>query len=140
MKMCSSRFTFPPRLRLAPPRPPRHTIPHGLQPIVDRSPLGHSPTCCALRSIQSSSRDGCIQAGARDMVAAFSERFDIPVTTSLKAKGVVAEGASRREFYADCPCGGFGCGGEPSRRGGRSLRQASGSWCASVRAGSSAIA
>ncbi|MHB1214910.1 MAG: thiamine pyrophosphate-binding protein [Thiobacillus sp.] len=35
---------------------------------------------------------GCIQAGARDVVAAFSERFNIPVTTSLKAKGVVAEG------------------------------------------------
>jgi acetolactate synthase-1/2/3 large subunit len=35
---------------------------------------------------------GCIQAGARDLVAAFSERFNIPVTTSLKAKGVVAEG------------------------------------------------
>ncbi|MFZ3040402.1 MAG: thiamine pyrophosphate-binding protein [Thiobacillus sp.] len=30
--------------------------------------------------------------GARDVVAAFSERFNIPVTTSLKAKGVVAEG------------------------------------------------
>ena len=35
---------------------------------------------------------GCIQAGARDGVAAFAERFNIPVTTSLKAKGVVAEG------------------------------------------------
>jgi len=35
---------------------------------------------------------GCIQAGARDVIAAFSERFNIPVTTSLKAKGVVAEG------------------------------------------------
>ncbi|MDT3705304.1 MAG: thiamine pyrophosphate-binding protein [Thiobacillus sp.] len=35
---------------------------------------------------------GCIQAGARDVVAAFAERFGIPVTTSLKAKGVVAEG------------------------------------------------
>jgi acetolactate synthase-1/2/3 large subunit len=35
---------------------------------------------------------GCIQAGARDIVAAFAERFNIPVTTSLKAKGVVAEG------------------------------------------------
>jgi acetolactate synthase-1/2/3 large subunit len=37
---------------------------------------------------------GCIQAGARDLVAAFAERFNIPVTTSLKAKGVVAEGAA----------------------------------------------
>jgi len=35
---------------------------------------------------------GCIQAGARDTVAALSEKFNIPVTTSLKAKGVVAEG------------------------------------------------
>ena len=35
---------------------------------------------------------GCIQAGAREVVAAFAERFNIPVTTSLKAKGVVAEG------------------------------------------------
>ena len=35
---------------------------------------------------------GCIQSGAREVVAAFSERFNIPVTTSLKAKGVVAEG------------------------------------------------
>ncbi|MHB1187008.1 thiamine pyrophosphate-binding protein [Thiobacillus sp.] len=35
---------------------------------------------------------GCIQAGARDVVAALSEKFNIPVTTSLKAKGVVAEG------------------------------------------------
>jgi acetolactate synthase-1/2/3 large subunit len=35
---------------------------------------------------------GCIQAGARETVAALSETFNIPVTTSLKAKGVVAEG------------------------------------------------
>jgi len=35
---------------------------------------------------------GCIQAGARDVVSALSETFNIPVTTSLKAKGVVAEG------------------------------------------------
>ncbi len=35
---------------------------------------------------------GCIRAGAREAVAALSERFNIPVTTSLKAKGVVAEG------------------------------------------------
>jgi acetolactate synthase-1/2/3 large subunit len=37
---------------------------------------------------------GCIQAGAREAVAALSEKFNIPVTTSLKAKGVVAEGTS----------------------------------------------
>ncbi|OZA10565.1 MAG: acetolactate synthase, partial [Hydrogenophilales bacterium 17-62-8] len=35
---------------------------------------------------------GCIQAGARDVVSALSDTFNIPVTTSLKAKGVVAEG------------------------------------------------
>ena len=35
---------------------------------------------------------GCIQANARDLVTAFAVRFNIPVTTSLKAKGVVAEG------------------------------------------------
>lgn len=37
---------------------------------------------------------GCIQTGAREIVAAFSKRFNIPVTTSLKAKGVVAEGTA----------------------------------------------
>ncbi len=37
---------------------------------------------------------GCIQAGARDVIAAFSARFNVPVTTSLKAKGVVAEGTA----------------------------------------------
>ncbi|MDQ1315091.1 MAG: acetolactate synthase large subunit [Pseudomonadota bacterium] len=36
---------------------------------------------------------GCIQAGAREIVASFSECFNIPVATSLKAKGVVAEGS-----------------------------------------------
>ena len=35
---------------------------------------------------------GCIQAGARDAVAALSGTFNIPVATSLKAKGVVTEG------------------------------------------------
>jgi acetolactate synthase-1/2/3 large subunit len=35
---------------------------------------------------------GCIRAGARDAVAALAEAFNIPVATSLKAKGVVAEG------------------------------------------------
>jgi acetolactate synthase-1/2/3 large subunit len=36
---------------------------------------------------------GCIQADARDIVATLSAQFNIPVTTSLKAKGVVAEGS-----------------------------------------------
>jgi acetolactate synthase-1/2/3 large subunit len=35
---------------------------------------------------------GCIRAGARDAVAALAEAFNVPVATSLKAKGVVAEG------------------------------------------------
>ncbi len=35
---------------------------------------------------------GCIQSGARESVAQLSERFNIPVTTSLKGKGVVTEG------------------------------------------------
>jgi len=35
---------------------------------------------------------GCIRAGARGEVARLSERLGIPVTTSLKGKGVVAEG------------------------------------------------
>jgi acetolactate synthase-1/2/3 large subunit len=37
---------------------------------------------------------GCIRAGARDAVAALAESFNIPVATSLKAKGVVAEGTA----------------------------------------------
>jgi acetolactate synthase-1/2/3 large subunit len=47
---------------------------------------------CAARNPVIVAGYGCIQAGAREIVAAFSERFNIPVTTSLKAKGVVAEG------------------------------------------------
>ncbi|MCA1979729.1 MAG: thiamine pyrophosphate-binding protein, partial [Thiobacillus sp.] len=37
--------------------------------------------------------DGCIRAGARDTVAALAQAYNIPVATSLKAKGVVAEGS-----------------------------------------------
>lgn len=37
--------------------------------------------------------DGCIRAGARDAVAALAEAYGIPIATSLKAKGVVAEGS-----------------------------------------------
>ncbi len=37
--------------------------------------------------------DGCIRAGARDTVATLAETWRIPVATSLKAKGVVAEGS-----------------------------------------------
>ncbi len=36
---------------------------------------------------------GCLQAGAQGAVARLSEAFNIPVATSLKAKGVVDEGA-----------------------------------------------
>jgi acetolactate synthase-1/2/3 large subunit len=36
---------------------------------------------------------GCVASGALDAVAALAARFNIPVATSLKAKGVVAEGS-----------------------------------------------
>ena len=61
--------------------------------------LRHTTSTTALADLLRASRTpvivagyGCIQSGARDVVAAFAERFNIPVTTSLKAKGVVAEG------------------------------------------------
>lgn len=37
---------------------------------------------------------GCIAAGARELVSTLSDKFQIPVTSSLKAKGVVAEGSA----------------------------------------------
>jgi len=37
---------------------------------------------------------GCVQAGAQAAVAHLSESLNIPVTTSLKAKGVISEGAA----------------------------------------------
>lgn len=37
---------------------------------------------------------GCIQAEAREALAQFSTKLGIPVTTSLKGKGVVSEGAA----------------------------------------------
>ncbi|MDP1928451.1 MAG: thiamine pyrophosphate-binding protein [Thiobacillus sp.] len=52
--------------------------------LADLLRAAHSPVIIA--------GHGCIQAGARDIVAALSDTFNIPVTTSLKAKGVVAEG------------------------------------------------
>jgi acetolactate synthase-1/2/3 large subunit len=64
------------------PAAPRHTTPTTELAELLRS--ARSPVIVA--------GYGCIQAGARDVVAALSERFKIPVTTSLKAKGVVAEG------------------------------------------------
>ena len=60
----------------------RHTTPTGALAELIRA--AHAPVIVA--------GHGCIQAGARETVAALSERFNIPVTTSLKAKGVVAEG------------------------------------------------
>ncbi|MGA9164606.1 MAG: thiamine pyrophosphate-binding protein [Thiobacillus sp.] len=66
---------------------PRQSAPGHLTPINELADLlraAHSPVIVA--------GYGCIQAGAREVVAALSERFNIPVTTSLKAKGVVAEG------------------------------------------------
>ena len=38
---------------------------------------------------------GCIRAGGEALVDELSERLDIPVTTSLKAKGVIAEASPR---------------------------------------------
>ena len=64
-----------------------------------RSALRHTTPTAELADLLRAARSpvivagyGCIQAGARDAVAALSEKFNIPVTTSLKAKGVVAEG------------------------------------------------
>ena len=37
---------------------------------------------------------GCIKAGARDLVSELSDHMGIPVATSLKGKGVVAEGSA----------------------------------------------
>lgn len=61
--------------------------------------LGGSESFRALAELIRSARTpaiiagyGCIRAGARDAVAALAEAFNIPVATSLKAKGVVAEG------------------------------------------------
>jgi acetolactate synthase-1/2/3 large subunit len=39
---------------------------------------------------------GCIKAGAREVVARLSQALNIPVATSLKAKGVVSEGGACR--------------------------------------------
>ena len=60
----------------------RHTTPTA--ELTELLQAAHNPVIVA--------GHGCIQAGAREVVAAFSERFNIPVATSLKAKGVVAEG------------------------------------------------
>ncbi len=62
----------------------RHTTP--TSELAELIRAAHTPVIIA--------GHGCIQAGARDVVAAFAERFNIPVTTSLKAKGVVAEGTA----------------------------------------------
>ncbi|MDP2028511.1 MAG: thiamine pyrophosphate-binding protein [Thiobacillus sp.] len=62
----------------------RHTTP--TDELAELIRAAHTPVIIA--------GHGCIQADARDVVAAFAERFNIPVTTSLKAKGVVAEGTA----------------------------------------------
>ncbi len=61
--------------------------------------IRHTESVTALVELMRAARNpvivagyGCIQAGAREVVAALSEAFRVPVTTSLKAKGVVAEG------------------------------------------------
>ncbi|MDP1923734.1 MAG: thiamine pyrophosphate-binding protein [Thiobacillus sp.] len=95
------------------PGPVLLSIPYNVQKEqVDDSVLDavHIPSCVASRHSTSTAEladllraaqspviiagHGCIQAGARDVVAALSDTFNIPVTTSLKAKGVVAEGTS----------------------------------------------
>lgn len=37
---------------------------------------------------------GCIKAGAQDVVAQLSEKLGIPVTTSLKGKGIIGDGSA----------------------------------------------
>ena len=69
--------------------------------IPSRAASRHSTSTVELADLLRAARSpviiaghGCIQAGARDIVAALSDTFNIPVTTSLKAKGVVTEGTS----------------------------------------------
>ncbi len=70
---------------------PRHTSP---------MPAQSGPLPELARLIQAASYPviiagyGCIKAGARGEVARLSESFGIPVATSLKGKGVVAEGSA----------------------------------------------
>lgn len=61
--------------------------------------VGHAAPADTLADIIRSARYpaivagyGCLAADARDLVAALAERYNIPVATSLKAKGVVGEG------------------------------------------------
>jgi acetolactate synthase I/II/III large subunit len=63
------------------------------------SDVAHTASTDALAELIASARApaivagyGCIRANARNAVAALAETFNIPVATSLKAKGVVAEG------------------------------------------------
>lgn len=93
------------------PGPVLLSIPYNVQKeLIDDSVIEqiHIPASTAIRHTTSTAEftallndsqapaiiagHGCIQAGAREVVAAFAERFNIPVATSLKAKGVVAEG------------------------------------------------
>jgi len=64
-----------------------------------KTAIRHTESVAALAELMRAARNpvivagyGCIRAGAREVVAALSEKFHIPVTTSLKAKGVVTEG------------------------------------------------
>ncbi len=66
---------------------PHRTAPHVNGParmLADLIRAAHRPVIVA--------GYGCIASGARERVAALAARFNIPVATSLKAKGVVAEG------------------------------------------------
>ncbi len=60
--------------------------------------LGHAPAVDALVDLLSEAANpvivagyGCIRAGAQELVAHLSESLSIPVTTSLKGKGVISE-------------------------------------------------
>jgi acetolactate synthase-1/2/3 large subunit len=68
------------------PRTTATRHPASVTELADLLRAAHAPVIVA--------GHGCIQAGARDVVATLSETFNIPVTTSLKAKGVVAEGTA----------------------------------------------
>jgi acetolactate synthase-1/2/3 large subunit len=63
----------------------RHTATIDVSALLERISAARSPVIVA--------GHGCIRADASDAVAALSARMHIPVATSLKAKGVIAEDA-----------------------------------------------
>ncbi|GAB6042932.1 thiamine pyrophosphate-binding protein [Endothiovibrio diazotrophicus] len=69
-------------IQFEPHRPSVHEA-AAVRPLAERLAEARSPVIVA--------GYGCIRAGAQAEVAALSERLKIPVTTSLKAKGVIDE-------------------------------------------------